>query len=1424
MLSSGIGAVVAPSSAAAVPGNPGTPSAGTVLYLEDFENVPNGSNTTLTSYVSDDGIRYGAEFPWDNRLACNGLILDVASTRQTNDCIGVNGQQGQAGGTSAFDDLRRLAHGLGTVGGTNPNTNSIAASYTSNPAPGANKVQFRTLSEINLAARNRFVTFSVDAIATNCFAAHPLLRFYLTDNGVEHPVSTSAIDPCTQGRAVAVPAVGVVGAGTVSGGRFPANGSFLVQNNSFGIVMRNETATNAGNDGAYDNIRVLDVTPQLDKSFSPARIPVGGTSTLTFTVTNTSELAAKNGWGFIDNLPEGLTIADTPNVGGTCTATTAAAAGDDRIAISGGVLVAGQASCTVTVDVTSEHPRGAEPSPRTYNNCPDANVTELVGLNPPACASLEVYSEPKLSIVKTSNATARTRIGDTVSYRIQIANAGTGDFTTAAPARIQDDLSGVLDDAEVVGEAGASSGEVSISEAAERLTWTGPLAVGDVVDITYQVKLTGPGDYSVRNVAFQTACADGDEDCNPTPPPAGVCADTGTDPETGLPCDSVTFGYPHLRITKSAVDENGDPATDLPAVGDTVTYTVTATNDGTADYTRERPAVVLDDLAAVLDDGTLDERSLAADRGNTLDVTDQAIRWTGALAQDETVTITYEVTYTGAGDTRLINVAFGPQCNADDPMCDDPPPTPRCDPADANGNDPETGEPCGRLVIPAALLDVTKSVDPEKGATVVGGEELTYTITFTNSGTATAEVRDWVDDLGGVLDDAEIVTGPAASHQDLTVSAIADGRFTVGGTVPAGETYTVTYTAKVGPDGERGDNRLANFVLPPGVDEPPAVCLDENPLCTQNPVPEIVDSKTVDPATGTAVQSGQELRFTLTFSNQGEAAGPVDRIDDLTHLLDDAEITVAPAVSDLALTVSEIADNRYAITGTLAPHQTVTVTYTATVKAADDLGDAALANFLLDPDQDPPTDPGDCAEGDEDCTNNPAPKIIDSKRVDPESGSTVQAGEELTYTLTFSNDGTASGPVNKVDDLTHLLDDAAIVTAPASSDPALSVSAIADNRFSITGTLAPGDEVTVTYTVKVKATADLVDALLGNFLLDPDQAPPTDPNDCEDGDQDCTKNPVPRIVDSKSVDPESGTAVQPGHELTYTLTFTNTGKATGAVDRVDDLTHVLDDAEMITDPSASDRALEVSKIDNARYAIRGDLAAGRTVTVTYTVKVNDVDELGDKQLANFLLNPDQEPPTEPVCDGGEDCTDNPVSDITVTKTTDPVSGTRLEEGQRATYTLTFTNAGTGAGDVDHTDHLAKVLDDAVITESPKASDPALSILDSEDQFTVQGRLAAGQSVTVTYTVQVRDWDDQGDHLLGNFVTVTGQEPPATCRSDSRLCTEHPVDEPPTPGPGGGLPNTGAPAVMAALVAGMTLVAAAGGMLIIRRRRLTSGEV
>src|SRR5262249_34622515 len=107
-----------------------------------------------------------------------------------------------------------------------------------------------------------------------------------------------------------------------------------VKNNTTGAV----TSTNGGT-GAASNTATVTVAsaPMITKSFGAASILVGGTTSLTFTITNPNTGLGLTGISFMDALPAGLSVptASASTCGGTL-ATTA----PGTIAFSGGTLAA----------------------------------------------------------------------------------------------------------------------------------------------------------------------------------------------------------------------------------------------------------------------------------------------------------------------------------------------------------------------------------------------------------------------------------------------------------------------------------------------------------------------------------------------------------------------------------------------------------------------------------------------------------------------------------------------------------------------------------------------------------------------------------------------------------------------------------------------------------------------------------------------------------------------------------------------------------------------------------------------------------------------------------------------------------------------------------------------------------------------------
>jgi len=363
------------------------------------------------------------------------------------------------------------------------------------------------------------------------------------------------------------------------------------------------------------------------------------------------------------------------------------------------------------------------------------------------------------------------------------------------------------------------------------------------------------------------------------------------------------------------------------------------------------------------------------------------LTWSGALAHGATVTITYSVTVTNLGDHRLVNTASVTGCTQ-----------PECTPAP--------------VVSPLPHVVPDKSSTPAAGQSVQPGDVVTYTLSWTNDGHAPGVV-DSTDDLTGVLDDADLVTEPTSS--DPAVTATRSGAtLRVVGPIADGATVMVSYQVRIKPAGQHGDDVLANVLAAdvPQVTCPPFPCAPVPPRSTGHPVGELDDWKTVDPATGTAVKQGATLTYTLHFANTGTGPVTVDRVDDLSGVLDDATLVSGP--SSGALAVSGPTDGRISVKGSLAQGASATVTYAVKVKKDGKRGDDQLGNYLLDPGQLPPAT---CTTGSpsSDCTANKVAANRFDLRLDKTvvSESEVVAGDKVRYRLQVTNHGpdAAPGPI-----------------------------------------------------------------------------------------------------------------------------------------------------------------------------------------------------------------------------------------------------------------------------------------------------------------------------------------------------------------------------------------------------------------------------
>ena len=331
---------------------------------------------------------------------------------------------------SNFNNLQQMAEVAGRYQGqatAAARNNHVMAMLTSSATYPAGAIAFRTATNIPQSSSSRFLTARTDVVATFCSSGfvHPLLRFSLiNDAGIELPISTTAVDACVGGTPFTTTAIGGAVSRTAVAQTVTSPGALLFSGASVGFVLHNDQTSSNGNDSSIDNAQIIDVTPQLDKAFSPASINLGQISRLTMTITNTTDLLRKQGWSFTDNLPAGMVVEG--NASTTCPGTTVqAAAGGSTVTVSNGDLAQGAAFCEVSLDVRPT-------ATGNFTNGP-TNLS-LIGLNQPATLAVLAVAPTADMQATNINLPPSMTVGVPVSGSFSCTNAGPSPAASASCA------------------------------------------------------------------------------------------------------------------------------------------------------------------------------------------------------------------------------------------------------------------------------------------------------------------------------------------------------------------------------------------------------------------------------------------------------------------------------------------------------------------------------------------------------------------------------------------------------------------------------------------------------------------------------------------------------------------------------------------------------------------------------------------------------------------------------------------------------------------------------------------------------------------------------------------------------------------------------------------------------------------------------
>lgn len=388
-------------------GNPGTAAALTGVAFDDVLpaglSVGNIGATAIgcgiVSAVAPSTIHFtNGTIPANTPSVNSGCNFEINITTSaagvfTNTTTAITSNEGGSGSASSA---------VLTVGSAPTISKSFGAATV---AVGANVSLTFTLANPNAG---------VDALGVGFNDSLPSGLVVATPNGLSNTCG---------GTATATAGTGSV---QLSGASLAAGGSCTVslsvtgtsagtKNNSVQV-----TTTNLGNGNTSNtSLRVL-APPTLSKVFGAATVPLNGSTSLTFTVSNPNATDALTGIAFSDALPSGLVVATPNGQTGTCltaagavtnAAALTATAGSGSISISG-LGLAASGSCTFAVNVTGT-------SAGTQTNTTGSISSTNGGTGGTASASLGVVAPP--TITKSFNPTA-TAVGGTSSLTFTVTN------------------------------------------------------------------------------------------------------------------------------------------------------------------------------------------------------------------------------------------------------------------------------------------------------------------------------------------------------------------------------------------------------------------------------------------------------------------------------------------------------------------------------------------------------------------------------------------------------------------------------------------------------------------------------------------------------------------------------------------------------------------------------------------------------------------------------------------------------------------------------------------------------------------------------------------------------------------------------------------------------------------------------------------
>lgn len=746
-------------------------------------------------------------------------------------------------------------------------------------------------------------------------------------------------------------------------------------------------------------------------------------------------------------------------------------------------------------------------------------------------------------------------------------------------------------------------------------------------------------------------------------------------------------GAPQIAITKS-VDKQ------YAADGDVITYTIEATNEGTA---TAHELGLYDEFLPYEQSGLFyqpgsysvtgsDAASASAAYEDALEMTSNVFRARATqLAPGETITWKFSMIVDKVDvGTTITNVASA-GTNVPDGDFDAQP---------TKSNEVST-------IIDEPKLSITKSVDPE--GPIAAGDKVTYTITVKNTSNVDT-------DMVGVYD--AIPQGTTLDESSLSSNLTSQGNAVAAynQTIAAGEEMTFSFAVVV--DGHLTESNIVSNTATCGItDVVPTSPLPiaSNPTSSTVVAPNIRLVKTSDPADGSFVAPGDEVTYTLTAYNDGETiargVGVYDKLPTgITYTSGDNYVAEANAIS--------------ALLGDIPAGQSKSVSFKATVDSGfyGNITNYGSWDYLLNA---APTRHSANKSNDVLLTSSSTVDLSVVKTQSPEDGSEVMPGDTIHYKVTAVNNGATN-----VEGFS-MFDSAPAGTTYVEGSVTGGVE-VERGLSAYAQYLKAGQSMTMEFDVTVDASASgmIVNEATWDYGL---STALTDIGPRMTNDVDAIVTP-PEVTISKSSDPADGTPVAAGDVITYTITVANDTEANA------EGLAIYDKLPANTTFVKNSATNGLTYVDGALVATGVKVDAGSTKSFTYKVKANEAE--ADTTITNqATCGFANETPTAALGTKSNTVT-HIISkpDLRMVKTSSVDGNQQVAPGDVIEYTVTVYNDGnvnaTGVGMYDAIPEGTTYVEGSLVATGGVEGDGYVA--------SYVGDIAAGESATMKFSVQVDD--------------------------------------------------------------------------------------